>query len=55
MLRESMEARMEKVESVMRAHAALISNQEMMLQNSFEKMQDDKMSYAETVKGSYDS
>ena len=52
MLRESMEARMEKVEKVMRAHATLIGNQETMLQNSLKKMQDDKSSYAETVKGS---
>ena len=53
-LRENMEARMEKVENVMRAHANLIGNQERVLEHSLMKIQDDKKTYAETVKGSCD-
>ena len=44
--------RMGKVEKVMRAHVKLIGDQETMLQHSFKKIQDDRASYAEVVKGS---
>ena len=53
-LRENMEERMEGVENVMRAHAVLIGNQKRMLGSAFKKIQDEKKSYAETVKGSCD-
>lgn len=53
-LRENMEERMERVEHVMRAHADLIGNQERILEAAFKKIQDEKKSYAETVKGSCD-
>ena len=53
-LREYVEARMEKVEKVMGTHADMINNQERMLEHSFKKMQEDKTTYAEAVKGSAD-
>ena len=52
---EKMEARLEKMEGVMRAHTNLIGDQERMIQHSFKKIQDDKVTYAETVKGSCDA
>lgn len=53
-MREGLEGRMEKVENVMRAQVKLISDQENMLQSSFQKIQDVKLSYAEAVRNSAD-